>query len=95
MASKMKSRANTKKKATSKKHKNTVKRAISIKHTAKRAIDLTTTSIIPTHSQAASPDEDLWPEEQQALEDIKTGKTELVKYSGEDYLKHLDSLIDA
>ena len=36
----------------------------------------------------------LWPEEEKALDDIKTGKTKMVKESGEDFLKELNETID-
>lgn len=36
----------------------------------------------------------LWPEEEQALEDIQTGKTRMITQSGEDFLKDLDELVN-
>ena len=36
----------------------------------------------------------LWPEEEKALDDIRTGKTKMVKESGEDFLKELNEMID-
>jgi hypothetical protein len=39
-------------------------------------------------------DNKLWPEEEQALEDIMTGKTKTVTESGADFLKRLDTIIE-
>lgn len=36
----------------------------------------------------------LWPEEEQALEDIKTGKTIMRKQSGKEFLKDLEATVN-
>jgi hypothetical protein len=38
-------------------------------------------------------DDKLWPEEEEALDDIMSGKTKMITQSGEDVLKELDSII--
>lgn len=36
----------------------------------------------------------LWPEEEQALEDIQTGKTKMINQTGEEFLKELNELVN-
>ena len=36
----------------------------------------------------------LWPEEEEAIENIRTGKTKIIKQTGEEFLKELDELIN-
>ena len=44
---------------------------------------------------SSTKDNKLWPEEEQALEDIMSGKTKMVTQSGEDFLKDLETTINA
>jgi hypothetical protein len=37
---------------------------------------------------------DLWPVEQKALDDIKSGKTEMITQGGQEFLNDLQSIID-
>jgi hypothetical protein len=40
------------------------------------------------------PSDDLWPVEQKALDDIKSGKTKMITQSGQEFLDDLQSIID-
>jgi hypothetical protein len=44
----------------------------------------------PKHSG----EDELWPEEEQALKDIKTGKTAMKKQTGKQFLKDLESMVN-
>jgi hypothetical protein len=51
--------------------------------------------VVKLRQMSTNKNDRLWPEELEALEDIKTGKTKMVRQSGEDFLKQLDAVIDA
>ena len=40
------------------------------------------------------PSDDLWPVEQKALDDIKSGKTKMITQGGQEFLDDLQSIID-
>lgn len=43
-------------------------------------------------STTTTKNDPLWPEEIQALEDIKSGKTKMIKQTGEEFLKKLEDI---
>jgi hypothetical protein len=77
-------------KAQGKKSRSFKRKKTNTKHKASKKATIT-----PHHNTFDTVEsERLWPEEEQALEDIEAGKTKLVHYSGEEYLKHLGSMIN-
>jgi hypothetical protein len=45
-------------------------------------------------ASSSSVNNELWPEEQHALEDIMTGKTKMIRQTGEEFLKELNDVLN-